>query len=95
VSSGQGFIWATIRRLADRAKVEAMPKLPSMTVPEVEAILERAGFVFRRQTGHRIWRHPDGRGVSIPPHRGDLKPGTLRSIVEQTEMTEDEFLKLR
>jgi hypothetical protein len=40
-----------------------IPKLPSMTVREVEAILERAGFVFIRQTVHRIWRHPDGRSV--------------------------------
>jgi predicted RNA binding protein YcfA (HicA-like mRNA interferase family) len=73
----------------------AMPTLPPMTVREVEAILRRAGFVFVRQTGHRIWRHPDGRGVSIPPHRGDLRPGTLRSIVEQAQMTEDQFLELR
>jgi predicted RNA binding protein YcfA (HicA-like mRNA interferase family) len=72
-----------------------VPKLPAMTVREVEAILDRAGFAFVRQTGHRIWRHPDGRGVSIPPHRGDLRPGTLRSIVDQAGMTEEEFLKLR
>jgi predicted RNA binding protein YcfA (HicA-like mRNA interferase family) len=66
-----------------------------MTVREVEAILGRAGFIFIRQTGHRIWRHPDGRGVSVPAHRGDLKPGTLRSIIEQAKMSEDEFLTLR
>ncbi len=72
-----------------------MPKLPPMTVREVEAILSRAGFVFVRQSNHRLWRHPDGRGISIPAHRGDLKPGTLRSIVEQAEMTVEEFLALR
>jgi predicted RNA binding protein YcfA (HicA-like mRNA interferase family) len=72
-----------------------MPKLPPMTVHEVESILGRAGVVFIRQTNHRIWRHPDGRAVSIPAHRGDLKPGTLRSIVEQSQMTVDEFLLLR
>ena len=72
-----------------------MPKLPPMTVREVESILGRAGFVFIRQTGHRLWRHPDGRAVSIPAHRGDLRPGTLRSIVEQSEMSVEEFLLLR
>ena len=66
-----------------------------MTVREVEAILGRAGFVFIRQTNHRIWRHPDGRAISILADRGDLKPGTLRSIVEQSEMSVDEFLLLR
>jgi predicted RNA binding protein YcfA (HicA-like mRNA interferase family) len=72
-----------------------LPKLPPMTVREVETILSRAGFLFIRQTGHRIWRHPDGRGISIPAHRGDLAPGTLRSIVEQAGMSVDEFLQLR
>jgi predicted RNA binding protein YcfA (HicA-like mRNA interferase family) len=72
-----------------------MPRLPAMTAREVEAILRRAGFVFVRQTNHRIWRHPDGRAVSIPPHRGDLRPGTLRSIIDQADMTEEEFLQLR
>jgi predicted RNA binding protein YcfA (HicA-like mRNA interferase family) len=72
-----------------------MPKLPPMTVREVEAILGRASFILVRQTGHRHWRHPDGRVVSIPAHRGDLRPGTLRSIVDQLEMSVDEFLRLR
>ncbi|HEY7033755.1 MAG TPA: type II toxin-antitoxin system HicA family toxin [Thermomicrobiales bacterium] len=72
-----------------------MPKLPPMTVREVETILGRAGFVFVRQTDHRIWRHPDGRAVSVPAHRGDLRPGTLRNIVEQAGMTVDEVLGFR
>lgn len=72
-----------------------MPKLPPMTVREVEAILQRAGFDFVRQTDHRIWRHSDGRGISIPAHRGDLRPGRLRSIVEQSGLTVEQFLELR
>jgi predicted RNA binding protein YcfA (HicA-like mRNA interferase family) len=72
-----------------------MPKLPPKTVREVASILGRADLVFIRRTNHRIWRHPDGHAVSIPAHRGDLKPGLLRSIVDQAEMTVDELLLLR
>jgi predicted RNA binding protein YcfA (HicA-like mRNA interferase family) len=71
-----------------------MPKLPAMTAREVERILERAGFVFVRQTDHRIWRK-GGHTVPVPTHRGDLKTGTLRGIIELSGMTAQEFLSYR
>ncbi|MEK6768136.1 MAG: type II toxin-antitoxin system HicA family toxin [Gemmatimonadota bacterium] len=38
---------------------------------EVARVAERLGFVFRRASGsHRIYRHLDGRIVSIPFHPG-------------------------
>jgi predicted RNA binding protein YcfA (HicA-like mRNA interferase family) len=71
-----------------------MPKLPPMTAREVEIILERAGFVLVRQSGHRIWGKGDRR-VPVPMHRGDLKIGTLRGIIEFAGMTTEEFLGYR
>ena len=71
-----------------------MVTLPAMTAREVEAILQRAGFVFVRQTGHRIWQK-GARTVPVPAHRGTLKMGTLRSIIKYSGMTEDEFLSHR
>jgi predicted RNA binding protein YcfA (HicA-like mRNA interferase family) len=71
-----------------------MPKLPPMTAREVEAILERAGFVFVRQTGHRYWRKGEWT-VDVPAHRGDIPRGTLHNNVKQTGMTSDEFLSFR
>ena len=71
-----------------------MPKLPPMTSREVEAILQRAGFVFVRQSGHRYWRNGSN-SVPVPSHPGDLPVGTLRNIVRQAGMTVDEFLSHR
>jgi predicted RNA binding protein YcfA (HicA-like mRNA interferase family) len=71
-----------------------MPPLPAMKAKEVERILERAGFVFVRQTGHRIWERGD-RSVPVPTHPRDLKMGTLRGIIKLSGMTVDEFLSHR
>ena len=71
-----------------------MVKLPAMTAREVEAVLQRAGFVFVRQTGHRIWSNGE-RIVSVPTHPGDIPPGTLRNIFRLSGMTIDEFLSHR
>ena len=71
-----------------------MAKLPPMTAREVEAILTRAGFVFVRQTDHRIW----AKGtltVPVPVHPRDLKVGTLRGIIKLAGMSTDEFLRYR
>lgn len=70
-----------------------MPTLPSMRAREGEAILARAGFVFVRQSGHRIWQK-GGRTVPVPTHGGDIPTGTLRSIIRLPGMSVDEFLGL-
>lgn len=38
--------------------------------------------------------HPDGRKVTVAFHNQPLPQGTLRSIIRQTEISIDEFLKL-
>jgi len=65
-----------------------------MTLREVEAILQRAGFELDRQTGHRIWYRGTVR-VSLPTHRGDVKTGTLRAIIREAGMTVQEFRQYR
>lgn len=75
-----------------------MNRLPTLKPNEVVRILERAGFYIDRTTGsHYILRHPDGRGpIPVPFHRGrDIKRGVLRSIIQQSGLTRDEFLALR
>lgn len=73
-----------------------MAKLPSdLSGRQVRAALERAGFVFRRQTGsHMILRRdaPYGR-VIVPDHKA-IRLGTLRRIVADAGLTVDEFLDL-
>jgi len=71
-----------------------------MTVPvlkprEVVAILERLGFVEVRQRGaHKQFRHPDGRGTTVPFHKGrDIAPPLLRQIARDIGMTVEEFVR--
>jgi predicted RNA binding protein YcfA (HicA-like mRNA interferase family) len=72
-------------------------KLPTITPKQMIRALERAGFVFKRQSGsHRMYAHPDQPGniVVVPVHTKDLKKGTLKSILRQANLTVDELLEL-
>ena len=70
-----------------------MPKPPILKPREVAAILEKLGFILIRQRGsHRQYRHPDGRGTTLPFHQGrDISPGLLRQIAKDIHLTTDEF----
>jgi predicted RNA binding protein YcfA (HicA-like mRNA interferase family) len=71
-------------------------KLPTdLSGREVRAVLERAGFVFRRQRGsHMILRRDDPYSrVVVPDHR-QVRAGTLRRIVAEAGLTLDEFVEL-
>ena len=62
---------------------------------EALAKLQRAGFVIRRQSGsHVVLRHADGRQTYVAMHPGDIPSGTLRSILRQSGLTEEEFRKV-
>jgi predicted RNA binding protein YcfA (HicA-like mRNA interferase family) len=58
------------------------------------AILEGIGFVeVRRRGSHVQYRHPDGRGTTVPFHGGrDISPILLRQIAKDIGLTLDEFL---
>lgn len=69
-----------------------MPPLPVLTAKQVVAALLRNGFVLARQKGsHATYRHEDGRTAVVPMHTGDIKRGTLRSILRQTGLEVDDF----
>ncbi|MBI4262419.1 type II toxin-antitoxin system HicA family toxin [Candidatus Uhrbacteria bacterium] len=71
-----------------------MSKLPAMTPAKVIRALEHAGFVFERQRGsHRIYVRAHI-GITIPFHAKDLRKGTLKSIIQQSGLTVEEFLEL-
>jgi predicted RNA binding protein YcfA (HicA-like mRNA interferase family) len=74
-----------------------MPPVPVLRPREVCAILERLGFVLVRQRGsHMQYRHADGRGTTVPNHRGrELSPNLLRQILKDIRLTPDEFLAHR
>jgi predicted RNA binding protein YcfA (HicA-like mRNA interferase family) len=75
-----------------------MTKLPALKPREVIRILERAGYQVDRVRGsHYIMRRPGRRGrIPVPFHGGrDIKMAVLRSIIEQSGLTDEEFLALR
>ena len=74
-----------------------MATLPVLKPREVVAILERLGFAQVRQKGsHKQYRHPDGRGTSVPFHqRRDISPILLRQIAKDIDLTIEELLSFK
>jgi predicted RNA binding protein YcfA (HicA-like mRNA interferase family) len=70
-----------------------MGTLPVLKPKEVVSILNKLGFQEIRQRGsHRQYRHPDGRGTTVPFHPGrDISPALLKQIIKDIHITEDEF----
>ena len=71
--------------------------LPQMSGREVMQVLARDGWIRSRQKGgHVTMKRPNGRGrVIVPDHPGDLKEGTLRSILKQAGLSVERFNELR
>jgi predicted RNA binding protein YcfA (HicA-like mRNA interferase family) len=74
-----------------------MGDIPVLKPSEVVVILERLGFCEARQRGgHKQFRHGDGRGTTVPSHRGrDISPILLRQIARDIGLTVQELLKHR
>ena len=73
-----------------------MARLPTdLSGREVRSVLERAGFVFRRQAGsHMILRRDDPYArVFVPDHR-QIRAGTLRRIIADAGVTTEQFMRL-
>ncbi|MBN3942714.1 MAG: type II toxin-antitoxin system HicA family toxin [Nostoc sp.] len=71
-----------------------MSKIPILKPQEVIRILESLGFVEVRQKGsHKQFRHEDGRGTTVPFHKGrDISPKLLRQIASDIGLTVEEML---
>jgi predicted RNA binding protein YcfA (HicA-like mRNA interferase family) len=71
-----------------------MGNLPVLTPREVAVLLEARGFVEIRQRGsHKQYRHPDGRGTTVPFHAGpDVSPTLLRKIAKDVGLTAEQLL---
>jgi len=64
---------------------------------EVISILQKLGFIRKRQTGSHVIMHNSSsqRTIPVPVHTKDIKRGLLKSIIKQVDSTEQEFLKLK
>ncbi len=74
-----------------------MGSIPVLKPTQVCRLLEALGFVAVRQRGSHIqYRHPDGRGTTVPMHKGrDLAPSLLRQIARDIGMTAEELISRR
>lgn len=71
-----------------------MPKIPVLKPRQVVERLLALGFMEVRQRGsHKQFRHPDGRGTSVPFHAGrDISPILLRQIAKDIGLTVEALL---
>ncbi len=60
-------------------------------------MLVASGFIEVRQRGsHKQFRHPDGRGTTVPDHGGrDISPVLIRQIAKDIGLSVDDFIALR
>ena len=73
------------------------PRLPVLTSRDVIKVAKKLGFQFDRQSGsHAVYIHPEKKlRVVIPIHQGkDIKPKTLKGIIDDMGVTIDEFKEL-
>jgi predicted RNA binding protein YcfA (HicA-like mRNA interferase family) len=71
--------------------------IPVLKAREVATLLVQLGFQEVRQRGsHRQYRHPDGRGTTVPFHSGrDISPTLLRKIARDIGITVEDLLEHR
>lgn len=64
---------------------------------EIVRILEKLGYLQKRQTGsHLIMYHPKSKQIiPVPMHTKELKKGLVQGIIKQAQSTEKEFLKFK
>ncbi len=73
-----------------------MGRLAGFKYREVARRLRALGFAFDRPGpgSHEVWRHVvTGRKVTLPHHSGDMKEGTLRTILREASITVEDFLQ--
>lgn len=72
-----------------------MPKLPILSGKEIIKILSKFGFVELRQRGSHVSLRkvsPEGTiGCVVPLHK-EVAKGTLKGILKQAHVSEDDFL---
>ncbi len=76
-----------------------MPRLPILSGREIIKALQRAGFEIRNQTGSHVQMvgiiENTKKLVTVPNHGNQEIPiGTVLSILRQSGLTREEFIKL-
>jgi predicted RNA binding protein YcfA (HicA-like mRNA interferase family) len=73
-----------------------LSKLPRLDGKELAKVVEKFGFIYSHTTGsHMVYKHPDGRGTTIPYHaEEEIGPGLLNKIIKKDlGISREEFLR--
>jgi predicted RNA binding protein YcfA (HicA-like mRNA interferase family) len=70
-----------------------LTRLPSVRPSDVVAALKRAGFIEKRQKGSHLilWNEKQRRTTIVAIHGRDIAMPTLKDIIKQAGLTEEEF----
>jgi predicted RNA binding protein YcfA (HicA-like mRNA interferase family) len=73
-----------------------MPRFPRVSGKKISKILISLGFKkFRQRGSHMFFVHEDGRVTTITDHENKEIPiGTLKAILKDIEILDDDFRKL-
>ncbi len=73
-----------------------MPKLVPIKPKLLVKLLLKLGFIKRDAQGsHVFFKHADGRTTVIPIHNRDISRGLLRKILNDIQLSIDQYDKLR
>ncbi len=73
-----------------------MPKLIPIKPKQLIRVLRKLGFEERDAEGsHVFFRHLDGRTTVIPVHNKEISKGLLRKILNDIQLTVEEYDQLR
>ena len=72
-----------------------MGNLAGFKYREIVRKLKKAGFAFDRPAkgSHEIWWNEKTKKTCVVPHHHEIKSGTLKSIINQANVTTNNFLK--
>ena len=73
-----------------------MPKLPIVKSRKLIKVLQKLEFVEIRQKGsHKFfYREKDNKATVVPIHTKDIGRGLLRKILNEIDLSPDEFINL-
>jgi len=73
-----------------------MPKFPVVKDIKLIKILKKLGFFEHTEKGssHLVFKHLDGRRTTVARHRKEIPIGTLKSILKDIDVSNEEFKKL-
>lgn len=88
--------WKNTGLLEYKISIFLMPKLVPIQPKKFIKILHRLGFEQRDAQGSHVFiRHPDGRTTVIPVHNRDISRGLLRKILNDIQLSVQEYDRLR